>query len=207
MRIRGVIHVNDVRLVADIDAPDDVRDVYVTNVSPDYIIIPRDRWLLAHLSLPEDVLAAFTAVGIRFLGEVVDAQWTVTLPASLAVHFPVVVGAVSDLRGRAITFDVGQEGPSNRDPIPIPTEAVAKDRAVLPLLQSLGNPLDLGLAEAGFPDKLAGVLRTQRAVTSVRLLIAAGKRRVTMTQGVNNTDIEVIERRLEQLGLGWDTPV
>ena len=207
MRIQGVIRVNDVRLIADIDAPDDARDVYITNVSPDYIIIPRERWPLTHLSLSEEVLAAFTAAGLSFLGEIVDAQWTVTLPESLAAHFPVVVEAVGKLRGRAITFD-GDEGPSSqRTQIPIPMDALVQDRAVLPLLHTIKDPTTLSLSEAGFPPKLVGLLKTHRQITTVRSLIEAGKRRVTMTTGVNNADVELIGRRLEQLGLSWDTPV
>lgn len=202
MRIKGAIEIEGIRLVVDIEAPDNEREVFVTNISPSFLVIPRARWPVEFLELDSEVIEAARTAGIQRLSDLVDEQWQLRLPDDLIQHHAVIQEAVKRLRGIALTFEPVAPEPvlrEGREPFPIPTAEEIK-----PERKSVTRSPDSPLNSIGVPEKLLKTLEKQRGVTTIRDLLELGRRKLVMTTGITVNDVEMLEGKLADAGYDWD---
>ncbi len=220
MRISGTVEVGDVRLMIDIDAPDHERVICVTNVSPQCLVIPRDRWLLDHTDLSASALAELNQANVRTLGDAVDESWQVRLPKNLVHLSDEVQNAVDRLRSLALTFDQesAEEVHSGLHAFPVsenPERRHAPTAEQPPLTLTLSRALvgpkpreeikpESDLASLGLAAPLIKVLG-KIPVVSVGQLISRGRRQTMMTVGVKASDLSIIEQKLNNNGFQWPT--
>lgn len=221
MWIRGVVQVDDVRLMIDIDVPDGEREVYVTNVSHRCLVIPQERWPLDLLDLDDATLRALTGAGLKTVGDVVDCaspQWAVRLSGELEPLTSVVQGALDRLRAMALIFGNTENDGDNepREPFPIAGQPRHRLPPVVEVSSEASSdasgekpeqkiPLEANLTTIGVPGKVAKKLAESGAAT-IGQLLERGRRKLVMTQGVKATDVELIEQKLRANGFVWPTP-
>ncbi len=75
MKIKGMLEVSGVNLNVNIEAPDQSREIYVTNVSPQCLIIPRERFDVGYLGLSYPVLEELGRKKIDNLAQLLPIGW------------------------------------------------------------------------------------------------------------------------------------
>lgn len=75
MKIQGTLIVEGVNLHVHVDAPDSMRNVYVTNIPPDAMIFTRDRIRVESLPFSPRVVASLHEKGIFFLNRLLTPDW------------------------------------------------------------------------------------------------------------------------------------
>ncbi|MBI5728252.1 MAG: hypothetical protein HY984_00685 [Candidatus Magasanikbacteria bacterium] len=203
MHIQGEMTIEGVRLVVDIEAPDDDREIFVTNLGPSFITIPKQRWPLEYLDLADETREALRQAGVRTLADVIDRSWQLSLPQGLDGYHDEVWSALESLRSIALTFealpdDVAEPG---LEPFPI-GEEIAKVKAPPSRLS-----LDTQLASIGVPQSICIKLQKARNTTSIRELLRLGRRKLVMTAGIVVSDVDTIDQKFKGAGVWWNTPL
>lgn len=209
MRVTGSIDVDGVKLVVDVDVPDGMTQVFVTNISPDCLVIPKSRWPITLLELGSMSVQVLQQAGLMTLENITDEQWNVRLPESLQPLVEEVTKAVQRLRAVALTFEMEQSAAftDEREGFPITLSdsvaAAARETSLLPPPEN--DPLDLLIESARFelPKRLVRILH-DKGVRTVRDLIALGRRKVVFTKDVTAADVDLLDVKLKSSNIaGW----
>ena len=79
MKIEGMLTMEGVNLHVHIDVPDNLRDVFVTNIPPDALIVTRDRVRIESLGFTPEFVESLRLKGIYYLNHLVNERWHLTL--------------------------------------------------------------------------------------------------------------------------------
>lgn len=206
MRISGVVVIEGVQLVVNVDAPDDEREIYVTNLHPSFVVVPRERWPVEYLNLSAEVVADLKGAGIHTLWDFTNGAWEVRLPSTVGQHFDAVTNAIGQVRQLAITFEIPTESSremQKREAVPI-GQVVTQQEAVVhrPVSGTLGS----SLISIGVPDAVVSKLRRARGeVETIRDLLTLGRRKLVMTTGISAQEVTEVEERIRGAGFDWNT--
>ena len=213
IKITGKVEVEGIVLTINIEAPDDTTELYVTNVSKEYITIPKERMLIEHLGLNESTVRHLEGIGIHNLGQLLASGWEVkTLNGIPQAAQWDIDRALQEVRRTAIIFEpmplqenataqVGAE-PSRKPPAMSISQSgqlarkVLADREILPQVIMLESPF----SSLGLNIKVVKAIQKKHGAMNVKELIALGRNRLVMTPGVTSDDIDFIEQRVETLG-------
>lgn len=75
MKIQGTLMVEGINLHMYVDAPDSMRNLYITNVPPDAMIVMRERISIEALPFSPRVVASLHEKGIFFLNGLLTPDW------------------------------------------------------------------------------------------------------------------------------------
>lgn len=197
MKVQGTLSLEGIKLHVRIDAPDDQQTLYVTNVHPNCLVIPKDRWRVEFLGLPKEIVAELHQRNIVFLGQLIDENW------NLGAH-----GLNEDMRQQigealriffkiALVFDLPPKYKLERlfkppaltddDDEPAPTNGV--------------SGTDQDIAVAGLLGHQEESLRKMKNVNTLGDILRLGRNRLFMTKGVDARAMEKIETALRKYGL------
>lgn len=209
MRVTGSIDVDGVKLVVDVDVPDGMTQVFVTNISPDCLVIPKSRWPITLLELGSMSVQVLQQAGLMTLENITDEQWNVRLPESLQPLVEEVTKAVQRLRAVALTFEAEEStAPTDyREGFPIAigdsVVAAAGETSLLPPPEN--DPMDRLIESMTYelPKRLVRIFH-DKGIKTVRDLIALGRRKVVFTKGVTAADIDLLDVKLKSNNItGW----
>jgi hypothetical protein len=207
MIIKGVVEVEGVRLVINVEAPDDEREIHVTNIHPSFLVVSKERWPIEFLDLNPEVYTALKTAGIITLGDITDADWEVRLPKAMERYYSDVVSAVGEVRGLAVVFEQAPYQPQleRLEALPISSPEAAPAPEVP---RSSSFTLDTEPAQVGIPENTLKKLRKAgREVGTLGAMIKLGRRKMIMTTGVKDGDIQAVEAGLRRAGFDWSTSI
>ena len=202
MRVTGSIDVDGVKLVVDVDVPDGMTQVFVTNISSDCLVIPKSRWPITLLELGSMSVQVLQQAGLVSLGDITDDQWNVRLPEPLQPLVEEVTKAVQRLRAVALTFDAEEPAVPADDregfPIAVSDSVVAMTEEISLLPPPENDPLDQLIQSVTYelPKRLVRILH-DKGVKTVRDLVALGRRKVVFTKGMTAADVDLLDVKLK----------
>ena len=205
MKIQGVIEVEGIKLHIDIDAPDNHQDIYVANVHPNCLVVPKERWYIEYLDLSVEAVKELKQQQINNLGQLTNGQWQISREGLSEQTNQELVQALECLRQMAILFEQ-----------PTPEVLVGKiiGRSLLKSsekesleqqsninVEQVKTTVDLNTPIEYLPIsvKMREILKAVHVRTLADVL-EFGKSRLTMTIGVTRHDIEELETGLSRLG-------
>ncbi len=190
MKIQGVIQVEGVELHVDIEAPDDQKELYVTNVHPDCLVIPKERWKVEFLGLPVDALIELQMRGVTTLGQLVDETWNIGASGLSEGTKRKVQEALTTFRQIALVFERPKQYDAPAAKIRQPGVGPTNNKNV-----------ELSLSEVGLLKNQEEALRSTRKVATYGDLIALGRGRLMMTNQMDERAVAKIETALRSVGL------
>lgn len=207
MKIQGEVEIEGIKLQVNIEAPDDAQNLYVTNVSPTCVVVPRERWQIEWLGLSEKTVRELTKRGLTTIAHLIDDQWQLKigiLPETISEE---IKEALERLRSIAIVF----KGPviSEEETAPSSVAArrknlatAAKDlRELVGEIEAIGAGQDKSLTQLGLPNKVIRMLTKRYSVGTAKELAQLGEPRIIMTPGLTAQDISLIKAKLAEIGL------
>jgi hypothetical protein len=229
VRIQGTFNVEGVELNIDIDTLDDEEELYVTNVHPHCLVIPKERWKVEFLGLPQEVIQELERRRLLTLGDLVDDQWEVKADGLDDATFTQVKEAVERFLSIAFVFGrkeapeealslegEGAEGAEEVPSLPVVSRSasvvasVATEEAATREASTQGAaPEKAGSEESRLSTDLGAVrllkpqeeaLRT-RGITTFGDLIRLGRNRLAMTNKMDERGLTKIEAALAKVGL------
>ena len=69
MRINGKIEVNGTPFVVHLEVDDNTTELYLTNLPPNYLAIPKEQMLVMHLGLGETAVKNLKKLGVENLDQ------------------------------------------------------------------------------------------------------------------------------------------
>jgi hypothetical protein len=180
MKMQGTLEVDGVRLTVDIEAPDDATDLYVTNVHPNCLVIPKERWRIEHMGLSDDATTYLHHRGIHFLGQLVNGGFKLVLTSLDDSVANEVHHSLERIRDMALLFETEQA--ANHTP-PVDSPELDVDISVLALSK--------------FQEQS---LRKNRGVNTLRDVVQLGKNSLLMTQNIDQKAVDKIEEALRRVG-------
>lgn len=194
MKVQGTLKLEGVKLHVRIEAPDDERTLYVTNVHPNCLVIPRNRWKIEFLGLPRETIEELHRRDIFFLGQLVNENWTLGAHGLNEEMHRQIGEALRAFFDIALVFDLPPQHQLERLFAP-PPEAEAAE----------------GSSNGGSGEResitVIGLLRPQeealrkKDVTTLGDILQLGRDRLLMTRGVDVRAMEKIETALRKYGL------
>ena len=180
MKMQGTLEVDGIRLTVDVEAPDDATDLYVTNVHPNCLVIPKERWRIEHMGLSDDAIAYLHHSGIHFLGQLVNGGFKFVLTHLDENVAKEVNHSLERIRDMALLFETEQA--VNHDP-------------------TVDSPeLDVDISTLALPKQQEQSLRKNRGVNTLRDLVKLGKNSLLMTQNIDQKAVDKIEKALRRVG-------
>lgn len=196
MKIQGVLSVEGVRLHVDVEAADDEQDLYVTNVHPNCLVVPKERWRIEFLGLPPAALLELKRRQIFTLGQLVDESWNLGVDGFSTELATCITEALGEFRKIALVFE-RQASYRPLQALPITeSEQAGTDIAV-----SQADAQRTDIAELGLPRAQERVLRKTRNVQTYGDLVALGRNRLLMTSQITSKTVQRIEETLRGVGL------
>lgn len=105
-KIQGQLEIHGVILHLDIEAADGVAALYVTNISPQCLVVPRERWKVEWMGLPPDVLEEVKSKGVKTIGDLVGKDGNVTIEGASDRTRKLAEFAWRAIKGQALTFEI-----------------------------------------------------------------------------------------------------
>lgn len=196
MKIRGTLSIEGIDLHVDIEAPDDAQELYVTNVNPNCLVVPKERWRVEFMGLPPEIVAQLHDRQIYVLGELVDASWELKADNLENDTRQVITTAISDLRKLALLFE-GDAGESRLG------HRLQRDSEISVTVGNVRSErlLNQDISSIGLQKRQEDALRTDRSVTTVRDLVSLGEAKIIMTKHMDQKGLERIESVLGRVGI------
>lgn len=199
MKIEGVVTVEGVELHVNIEAPDDERELWVTNIHPSCLVIPRERWRVEYLGLPLEVLKECKNQGIASLDDLLSEQWKVDLKK---VQKKLSVSAIAHIEQAthnfleiALVFDMPRQYPE------VNVQDVIHQNGKQDNSQKNTGTLDASIEVLELPVMLRKTLERHLKVKTIRELVALDRDQLIMTPDVDEKSIRRIEAALNARGL------
>lgn len=192
MQIQGTLTVEGVQLHVHIDAPDEARELYVTNIPPTALLIPRERVRIEWLGLPPDVIQRLREKGIHALGHLVDGAWRLLashldeeeriavtealarfLEAALVFEFPSSTPTLEVLAENEKRFEAFRRELTRQEPVAVSAspQKIAIQEAPPPEAVSRNGVPHTDIKVLGLP---AGVARELRTALGINVLCDFG---------------------------------
>ncbi|MBI2636699.1 MAG: hypothetical protein HYW81_00700 [Parcubacteria group bacterium] len=207
MRIKGVVEVEGVRLHVDIQAPDEREDVYVTNLHPNCLVVPKERWYVEFLGLSQSAQVELAAENIRHLGQLTDGEWKLSRNGLTEATTSELNAALQHLREMALLFEQTPLEQIVRELVGFPIPEVAEEDAEAGETGTAASeaggalPLDTPLKEV---PKLAPVildlLPFVHKARTIADVLKLGTGRIIMTPGITAKDVTRLVEVLAEAG-------
>ncbi len=197
MKIQGTLTVEGVKLLVNISAPDDVQEVYVANVHPSCLVIPKDRFRVEHLGLPKKIVEVLHRREIFYLGQLVDGRWDLGVGGFTAEVRDVLVQTLRQFREIALTFDL---------PARFELESLfttARPAGKVPAEDRAGDgqlALENDIGVIGLLKTQEEELRNQRKVQTLGDLLRVGRKKLIMSGKMDDRGMQKIEAALREFG-------
>ena len=205
MKIQGTVTVEGISLRVDIEAPDDTKELYVTNVHPNCLVIPRERWRVEFLGLPAEIVAALHAHNIFTLGELVDNHWN---PRVLGLNETIdakIEEAVAAFRKIALVFERSENGdgrgPTPREKRALPLHATIAELLVAKEEDKRSSLFQNDIAFLGLLKPQEDALRKTKGVRTLGDVEKLGHARLMMTEHMDQKGMAKIEAVFRKAGL------
>lgn len=199
MKIQGVLNVEGVELHVNIEAPDGQRELYVTNIHPSCLVIPRERWRVEYLGLPSEVVRGLKEQGISSLEDLLNEEWNLDLKK---VQKKLTASAIAQIEQSlhnfleiALVFDMPRQFPE------VNVRDVIHQNGNGKHPQKNEGALDTSIEVLGLPVLLRKALERHHKVTTLRDLVALDKDQLIMTPGIDGKSIQRIEAALKDRDL------
>lgn len=197
MKVQGTLSLEGVKLHVRIDAPDDQQTLYVTNVHPNCLVIPKERWRVEFLGLPKEIVEELHRRNIVFLGQLINENWT------LGAH-----GLNEDMRQQigealrifldiALVFDLPPK--YKLEQLFRPSASTDDEEAIES--PNGGSGLDQDISVAGLLTYQEETLQKTKNVKTLGDILKMGRSRLLMTKGVDARAMDKIEVALRKYGL------
>lgn len=205
MNIKGVMEVEGVRLFIAIDAPDESRDIYVTNVHPNCVVIPKERWPVEYLGLSQYALRDLAEHNVTHLDQLVDGQWQLSRKGLNKNTDDEIIASLDGLRRIALLFEQLTPGEIARELVGYPVRSssvsdifIADDQDEVD--RASVSP-DTPLQEIEeLPAKLRDILHAAHGVSTIADVLKLGLTRVIMTPNVDANDVNLMKIAFEHIG-------
>lgn len=207
MKIKGAIEVEGVTLHLDISILGGEKEIYVTNISPHCLVIPKERWSLRCLGLTAKTLEELSSKGLAMLAQVVDPEWKVIEHLFSLQTFAELDEAVKLFLDKALIFPEAYEikKQSRVLEFPLRDRIISAGRAadgMEAIPQSL--KAELPLTALDLPQRVLKILKKRYQLETIGELRKLGKIQMVMTPGLTKKDVETISQRLKDLGLWYE---
>jgi len=196
MKVQGTLSLEGVKLHVRIEAPDDQTTLYVTNVHPNCLVIPKERWRVEFLGLPPEVVEALHSRNITFLGQLVDAKWRIGAHGLNEEMNRQIGEALRTFLDIALVFDL----PPKHQLAMLFSPPKEEDDEEVAVAGTDGAALNNSLACIGLSAKHVEILQRQRGATTLGDLLRLGRNKLLMTSGMDTRAMERIEAALRQCG-------
>ena len=107
MKIQGLLTIEGFNLHVHIDAPDDLKDIFVTDLPPHALVITRERLRIDSLRFPSEVIESLQERGVRFLSDLVNSRWELQLQRVKEEHRAIVEAVLKQFLDAALLPFVG----------------------------------------------------------------------------------------------------
>ncbi len=195
MKVLGTLNLEGIKLHVQIEAPDDERVLYVTNVHPNCLVIPRDRWKVEFLGLPRATIEELHRRDIFFLGQIVNENWTLGAHGLNEEMLRQIGEALRIFLDIALVFDLP---PKYRLEQLFSPTAEADGEETMGPVDGASRDLDVSVIGLLIPQKEA--LR-KKNINTLGDVLKLGRNRLVMTQGLDGRAMEKIEAALRKYGL------
>lgn len=197
MKVQGTLTVEGVKLYVRIDARDDEQELYVTNVHPNCLVIPKERWKVDYLGLPSEVVQELKNRGILFLGQLVDGKWNLGVSGFNEEMQAVISDALRKFLEIALVFDLPVKYQLGQ--LFTPQLAAVTQKLRVP---DDGKPvLEQDISTIGLNKNQVDVLKNLKKVRTIGDLMELGRNRILMTPQMDARGIQKIEEALREYGL------
>lgn len=183
-----------VKLHVRINAPDDTTELYVTNVHPNCLTIPRERWSIEFLGLSAQALDELRSRDITNLSQLTNGRWTLGVDGLSAETRDEVTAALQTLTDIAIVFE-----------IPHPIQLATLFRTPAQEDGDGASAADLAVLERDIAT--IGLLKPQeealrkKGMRTLRDLYCLGRNKLVMTPRMDERGIRKIGEALSEAGL------
>ncbi len=195
VKIQGVLEVGGINLHVDIETHDGESDIYVTNVHPNCLVIPKERLMVDFLGLPSEVVLYLQAKGFSSLASLVDDHWQVKSNGFSPDIKDAVSVAIKQLRDKALVFDRVERF---REPMGVVDLPKGKE-LVGGVSEGGDEKLDVDISSCDLNKAVEENLR-RKEVNTLRDVVVRGRGRLMMVKGMDRKAIAKIELALMSAG-------
>lgn len=196
MRVKGTLTIEGVNLHLNVSAPDDQQEIYLANVHPSCMVIPKDRWKIEYLGLPPEAVQELRSRNISVLGQLVNETWTLGVDG-LNDEMRVAINEALD---RFLDIALRFELPPEKKTVQVPARPQAEVAASPNGTTNGAAPLDLELSVIGLLKGQETAVKKKGAATLGDLL-KLGRNRILMIDKMDVRGMEKIEAALRSHGL------
>lgn len=198
MKVQGTLSLEGVKLHVRIDAADDQQTLYVTNVHPNCLVIPKERWRVEFLGLPKEIVEELHRRNIVFLGQLIDGNWKLGARGLNEDMRQQIGEALRKFLDIALVFDLP---PKHKLELLFRPSASADEDEESVESENGGSGVDQDIAVAGLLGHQEESLRKTKHVKTLGDVLKLGRNRLLMTKGVDARAMEKIEVALRKFGL------
>lgn len=196
MRIEGEVTVEGVKLHVRINAPDNTTELFVTNVHPNCLTIPRERWGIEFLGLSPQALAELRARNITNLSQLADGKWSLGVDGFSMETCAEITESLRMLTDAAIVFEIP-------NPIQLATLFSSRQQDVTEAEEADLTALEHDIAVVGLQKPQEEALR-KRGLLTLGTLYCLGRNKLVMSPRMDERGIRRIEEALS--AAGFDLP-
>lgn len=209
MNIKGVLEMEGgPNLHIDIEAPDDQEHIFVTNIHPNCLVIPKERWWVGYLALSPGVLRELRSKAIEHLDQLVDSSWELTVDGLSERARKEIIEALAHFQEIALVFKEPSREELGKEVVSFPLEKI-QAKAELAVSPPIGEEVklkprhvspDTSLEALMMPLHITTILKVRYEVVTISDVLRLGKRRLVMTPGLSAEDIRKLEIIFERAG-------
>lgn len=204
MKIQGILTIEGISLHVEIDAPDDARELYVTNVHPNCLVIPKERWKIEFLGLPTEIVATLHERNVFTLGELVDGHWDPRFVGLDEATEARIKEALTAFRKIALVFErmefEGAEVHATEVRRGRPLRTTLAEAFVTKEEEKKDSPLHKDISSVGLLKPQEDALRKTKGVRTLGDLAKLGRARLLMTNQMDERGVGKIEATLRKGG-------
>ncbi|MBI4094134.1 hypothetical protein HY417_04170 [Candidatus Kaiserbacteria bacterium] len=197
MKIQGVLTIEGVKLHVDIDALDDDQDLYVTNVHPNCLVIPKERWRVEFLGLPPDIVEQLQKRGIGTLDKLVNGDWHARVDGFDEASQRKIAASLAEFLRIAFVFNYHGISSDSEEVL----QADTTETTVLHERRTDDPALNTDIAVVGLLKPQEETLRNRKGMATLGDLVKLGRSRLLMTDTMDERGVQKIEVALRERGL------
>lgn len=199
MRIKGMFEVEGINLHIDIVAPDDEKNLYITNITPECLLIPPERWPIKYLCLSQETERELSEKNINNLRDLLRDGWYNKVTENTKQE---TKSAIITLREKALIFERTPPRPQDLVGFTIPEEPLVSSDNELKEKKEAPSP-ETPLIKLGVDIKMTNILAQYYGVNNLKDLDNLSEGRLVMTRDVTAEDIKKLKLNLREGGHIW----
>lgn len=196
MKIEGEVTVEGVKLHVRINAPDDTTELFVTNVHPNCLTIPRERWGIEFLGLSSQALTELRARNITNLSQLADGKWSPGVDGFSVETRDEITESLRVLTDAAIVFEIP-------NPVQLATLFSSRREDEVEVEAADLTALERDIAVIGLQKPQEEALR-RKGLLTLGALYCLGRNKLVMSPRMDERGIRRIEEALSEAG--FDLP-